>query len=120
MAFCEFDELKFCEFGGGVMGVCIWFGAPILHRISGLNLAWHWHVVCVHVQLRSHSGIVCSYGVLFRWPALARVKKRVFLWACNARVMRCIALFCLAILSPFRYGCLHVDRRWGHVSLSLH
>ena len=65
--------------GEGVMGVCIWFGAPIMHMISGLNLAWHWHVVCVHGHLRSHSGIVCSGGVLFRWPTMVNVKNRVFL-----------------------------------------
>ena len=23
----------------GVMGVCVWFGAPIMHRMSGLSLA---------------------------------------------------------------------------------
>ena len=33
--------------------------------------------------------------------------------------MGCTALLCLAILKPFRNGCSHVDRRWGHVSMSL-
>ena len=33
--------------------------------------------------------------------------------------MRWTALLCLAILSPFRYGCSQVDNRCGHVSLSL-
>ena len=33
--------------------------------------------------------------------------------------MRWTALLCLAILRPFRYGCSHVDSRWGQVSLSL-
>ena len=28
-------------------------------------------------------------------------------------------MLCRAILRPFKYGCSHVDRRWGHVSLSL-
>ena len=63
----------------GVIGICIWFGAPIMYRMSSLNLSWHWHVVCVHVQLRSHFGIVCWGGVLFRWHALVNVKNRVFL-----------------------------------------
>jgi hypothetical protein len=110
--------------GEGVTSVCIWFGAPIMHMISGLNLAWHWywhwHVVCVHMHLRSHSKIVCSGGVLFRWSASVNVKNRVFMWACSIWVMRCIALLCCAILRPFKYGCLHVDSRWGNVSLSLH
>ena len=26
-----------------------------MHRMCGLNLAWHWHVVCVHVHLRRQS-----------------------------------------------------------------
>ena len=40
----------------------VWFGAPSMHRMSGLSLAWHWHVfvgMCIGV---SHSGIVCSCG----------------------------------------------------------
>ena len=42
------------------MGVCVLFGAPIMHRMSGLSLAWHRQGVCGHVHLISHSGIVCS------------------------------------------------------------
>jgi hypothetical protein len=103
----------------GAIGVCVWFGAPIMHSMSGLSLGWHWHVVCVHVHWRSQSGIVCSGGLLFKWPALVNVKKRVFLWACNVWVMRCTALLCLAILRPFRYRCSYVDRMWGLVSMSL-
>jgi hypothetical protein len=26
--------------GEGDIGVCVWFGAPIMHKMSGLNLAW--------------------------------------------------------------------------------
>jgi hypothetical protein len=33
---CEFNELN-CECGEGDIGVCVKFGAPIMHRISGLN-----------------------------------------------------------------------------------
>ena len=43
--------------GEGDIGVCVWFGAPIMHKMSGLNLAWHWHVICEHVHLRSHMGL---------------------------------------------------------------
>jgi hypothetical protein len=71
------------------------------------------------VHLRSRSEIVCLGGLLSRWHALVNVKNRVFLLVCNVRVMRCIALLCLAILKPFKYGCSNVERRWGHVSLSL-
>ena len=40
------------------MGLKLCIGYPVF------NLAWHWHVICVHVHLRSHSKIVCSGGVL--------------------------------------------------------
>ena len=49
-----------------------------MHRISGLSLAWHWHIVCVHVHGRSQSGIVCSGELLFMWPALVSVKNMCF------------------------------------------
>ena len=26
----------------GEIGVCVWLGAPSIHRMFGLNLAWHW------------------------------------------------------------------------------
>ena len=48
MRVCEFKELD-CGFGGGFY-MCLY-------------LAWHWHVVCVHVHLRSRSGIVSAGGV---------------------------------------------------------
>ena len=41
----------------GVIGVCIWFGAPTMHRISRLNLACHWHVVSIHVNDRGELAI---------------------------------------------------------------
>ena len=94
-------------------------GYPIMHRISCLDLAWHWNVVCVHVHLRSHSMMVCLVGVLLRLPTLVNVKKRVFLLAWNVLVMRCTTLLCRVILRPFKYGCSHVERRWGHATLSL-
>ena len=40
----------------GSKGVEVWIGAPIIQRMSGLSLAWHWHLVCVHVHSMSHSG----------------------------------------------------------------
>ena len=103
--------------GEDIIGVCAWLGVPIMHRTSRLSLAWHWHVVSVHVHLRSYSRIVWSGGVLFRCSTLASVKNWVFLWACNVCVMRCTALLCFAVLSPFKYGSTHVERRCGHVSL---
>ena len=79
--------------GEGSMGVCVWFAAPSMHRIFGLDLAWHWQVVCGHEHSRSHSKIDCLGVVLLRLPALVSVKNRVCLLACNAWVMRCTTLF---------------------------
>jgi hypothetical protein len=51
-------------------------------------------------------------------PTLTSVKNLVLLLACNVWVIMWTALLCLAILRPFKYGCSHVDSRWGQVSLS--
>jgi len=59
-----------CE---GVIGIGVWFGAPIMQRMSGLSLAWHWHLVCVHVQFMSQSGTVLSWLLLLRLPAFVNV-----------------------------------------------
>ena len=67
----------------GAFGVFIWFGASIMHRMSGLSFAWHLHVVFVHVHLRSHLGIVESGGLLLKLHALVSVKKCVDLLACS-------------------------------------
>ena len=104
--------------GDGDMGVCVWLGAPIMHTMYGLSLAWQLHGACWHEHLISQSGIVCSCVVLLKFPALVSVKYWVFLLAWSVWVIRCTAMLCLAILNPFRYGCSHVDKRWGHVSLS--
>ena len=74
--------------GDGVIGVCIWLGAPIMHSMFSLSLAWHWHICCGHVHVRSHSGTVWSGGWLFRLPALVKVKNLVCLLACSVWVMR--------------------------------
>ena len=110
MAICEFNEL-YCVMREWEYGCLVWFGAPVMQRMSGLSLAWHWHGFWWHVHWSSHSGIVCSCGWLVRWPALVKVRNLVFLFACSVLAIRWIALLCLAILSPFRYGCSHVDSR---------
>ena len=48
--------------GEGSIGVDDWLWAPIMHIMSGLSLAWQWHVVCGHVHARSHPGTVLSGG----------------------------------------------------------
>ena len=35
------------------IGVCLWFGAPIMHRMFGLSCAWHWHGVGAQVHMSS-------------------------------------------------------------------
>ena len=59
--------------GEGIRGVEAWFGAPSIQRMSGRSLAWHWHFVCGHVHSRSHSGTVCCWFMLLRFPALVNV-----------------------------------------------
>ena len=27
--------------GEGLIGVCLWYGAPMMHIMSSLNLSWH-------------------------------------------------------------------------------
>ena len=68
----------------------------MMHIMSGLNLAWYWHSVCMHIHLRSHSGTVWSWGWLVSLPALVRVKNRVFLLACKVWAMRlgCFIVSC--------------------------
>ena len=100
------------------MGSRVWFGASIMHRISGFSLVGHWHGFWWHVHWSSHFGTVCSCGWLLMWPALVKVRNLVFLFAWSVWEMRCTAMLCLAIPSPFRYGCSHVDSRNGHVSRS--
>jgi hypothetical protein len=77
VAICEFYELD-CGRGEGAIGVWVWFGAPITHRMSGLSLAWQLQGRCGHAHLRSQSGIVWSGGWLLILPELVSVKKRVF------------------------------------------
>jgi hypothetical protein len=103
--------------GDGDIGKVIWFGAPIMHRMSCLSLVWQWHGLWGHAHCSSQSGIVCSCGRLLRWPALTMVRNLVFLLACRVWVIRCTTLLCLAILSPFKHGCSHAESKWGHVSL---
>ena len=100
--------------GDGIMGVCVWLGAPIMHSMSGLSLARHWHG-----YLSIQFGIVWLGGLLLISPALASVNKQVFMLAWSVCVIRWTALLCLEILRPFRWGCSHNERRCGHVSLSL-
>jgi hypothetical protein len=59
--------------GEGVIGICVWFGAPIRQSMSGRSLARQWHVGVEHIHVRNHSGIVWSGGLLLRLPALVNV-----------------------------------------------
>jgi hypothetical protein len=59
-----------CE---GSKGIVVWFGAPSIQRIYGLNLAWHWQLVCGHVHSISHFGTNCSWFMLLRLHAFVSV-----------------------------------------------
>ena len=64
--------------GDGVRVVCVWFWAPIMHRMSGRTLAWHFARCCGHVHLSTHSGIVSSGALLLIVHVLVSVKNGCF------------------------------------------
>ena len=67
--------------GDGAIGVCcMLFGAPIMRRMFGLSLAWHWRGVCGHVHLSNHYGIVWSWDLLLILPALVDFRSGYFFW----------------------------------------
>jgi hypothetical protein len=39
--------------GEEIIGVCLWFGALTMHRMSCLSFSWHWHGVGAQVHLSS-------------------------------------------------------------------
>ena len=90
--------------GEGDIGVCIWFEAPTMHRVYGLSFAWHWHVLCVRVHLRSHFGTIESSGLLLKLPTSVSVKNQVDFLAYSVWVMRCTALLWHDILRPLCVG----------------
>ena len=57
----------------GEIGLCIWLGAPSMHRMSGLDLTWHWQGCWGHVDLRSHYGTLGYGSWLFKLPTFAKV-----------------------------------------------
>ena len=68
---------------------------------------------------RANTGLFVRVSNYLYDPHSLVWRSECFLRACNVWVIRCRALLCLAILNPLRYECSHVDRMWGHVSLSL-
>ena len=57
----------------GIKGVIAWFGAPSMHMISGIYLAWHWKSVCGQVHSKSHFGTICSWVLSLRLPTFVNV-----------------------------------------------
>jgi hypothetical protein len=57
----------------GNRAVKAWLGTCIIHRMYGLSLAWHWHLVCGHVHSMSHSGTVCFWLLLLVFHAFVNV-----------------------------------------------
>ena len=51
----------------------VWLGAPSIHMMSGLNLAWHWQGCWGNVHFKRHYGIVGSWGWLFKLLAFVKV-----------------------------------------------
>ena len=55
--------------GGGVLVLAlVW--ALIMHRVSSLRFASHWHGMGVHMHVSSHSGIAKLGGLLSKFLAL--------------------------------------------------
>jgi hypothetical protein len=77
----------------GNTGRVFWFVAPIMHKMSSLSLAWHWHGIWGHVHANSHSGTVVSCDRLLRCPTLALVRNHVCLLACSVCVIRCTSIW---------------------------
>ena len=57
----------------GPIGRFAWYGNPLTHKRSGLNLALQWHLWFLHVQVNNHGGIVFSSGLLLKIPAFIRI-----------------------------------------------
>ena len=55
------------------VGGSAWYGNPLTHRMSGLNLELQWHLCVPHVQGSSQLGTVLSWGALLKVPAFMRV-----------------------------------------------
>ena len=62
---CEFYELIYNVWG--IINVLLWFGAPIMQRLSYRRSAWHWHI-------SSHYSIIALDGLLLKFPTLISVK----------------------------------------------
>ena len=50
-----------------------WYGNPLIHKKSCLNLALQWHLWFLHVQVNNHGGTIFSGGLLFKIPAFIRM-----------------------------------------------
>ena len=55
------------------IGRFVWYGNPLTHKRSGLNLALQWHLWFLHVQVNNHGGTVFSGGLLLKIPAFIRM-----------------------------------------------
>ena len=56
-----------------VVGGFAWYGSPLTHIISGLNLALQWHLWRSHVQGSNHGGTVFSSGLSLNDLAFIRM-----------------------------------------------
>ena len=78
-------------------------------------------IVCIRNTARSKSiPLSCTHVDPYKFSIVHPPRKNhVNLLAYSDWAMRCIALLWCDILRPFMCSCSHVDRRWGHMSLSL-
>lgn len=65
----------------------------------------------------SHEGRVLLHVLLCQVLALISVEHVVRLLHRKMLAMSCMPLLCLGIQKPFMYLFVHLDKRWGHVSI---
>ena len=98
------------------VGGSLWYGKPLTHRMSGLNLELQWHLCVPHVQGSSQLGAVFSWGLSLKVPAFMRVKHRDFSDETSNFLISQTALLCLLTWSECICCCWHVSSTWNHVS----
>ena len=65
---CELYKMNCVCVWGVLVLALVW--ALIMHRVSSLRFASHWHGMGVHMHVSSHSGIAKLGGLLSKFLAL--------------------------------------------------
>ena len=98
------------------VGGSFWYGKPLTHRMSGLNLELQWHLCAPHVHGSNQLGTVFSGGLSLKVPAFMRIKHRDFSDETSNFLISQTALLCLLTRSECICCCWHVSNTCSHVS----